>query len=1247
MGQLEFEEIEAARAENLEPRTIKMVLGRVTNDPSHNYAPPAAQEVVGIYILDEEGNMPSDDVVVYSNDMANSSRVRRHTENIEKLVFPLLYPTGHGDTWHDEKRMIENNLFSKPLTARSYARYKKFDRNLLNGQFNPIPLAGKLKCEWIITNHAISKASRVDFVTRNQRKFRVENYKGVNDFLSRYADRNDVPIGRKIILPSTFTGGPRWKAEKFHDSMELVRKFGGPELFITITCNPKHPDLLKELNGRKPEDYPEIVNRHFRLLILDFTDQMKEKKIFGEIEYGIIVYEWQKRGLTHAHTLWKFKGDHWKNNVELLDNYIRAYFCDKEEDPELFELIAKHMVHRPCGDADPKAMCMVDGQCKRHFPKEFSEETILVDDKYPKYKRPNDGKRVKIKCGNRHFDVDNRLVVPYNAYLLKRYNCHINTEYVASLKTVTYLFKYFFKGPDCIKIAITNGAAIYDEVKDFMDYRLYSTHEADWRLTYDQIFWSTHSAERLPLHLDRQQIITFNPDAAEAEIRRALEKDTKLLAWFKYNQEHCGKNDPNTKMTYVEFPYHYVWQEDHWKPRSKHSKPKIVRLRVVDPKRTEEFHLRKLLHIVEGAKSFDDLKKDPDTNIIHESMLAACIARGLARDDSMFIETMIEGVLHKLPKQLRFLYATLIIHCSVKEPIVLWELFKVPLSADYRRSNNADRAEMLAFRAVLKMILKSDLQISDYPVLELLLGLPEFAITDDPSFIIQHRDRGIEMEVTLNVDQRTIFNTIIDKVNNPTPNEANCYMIQAPGGCGKSYTLTCLLSTLIGMGKIVKVMAWSGVAASIYPNGQTCHKTFQLDVPFNPDSNSNASFTNDAGKQLIKMDVLIIDEISMVPKHAFNKFDEKLRELMRTNVPFNGKIVILSGDFRQLPPVVQNGTSTDIINCSVRKSHLWHYFAANLFELAKNERANDVDNFAEEVLAIGDGSTIKNGSVELPEVCIFNGNLVEEVFGDMQNSNDFSQFSNRCILATLNSQVDDYNNKVLNYLDEKTERKYFSVDEVESTHHSITFLPEQFERERPRGFPQHELCLRKHAIIHILRNLSIEDGLCNGTRLMIVELGRHIIKCRKINNLSENEEENLVLLPRITLKNEDGIFILYRHQFPIRLAFSTTINKSQGSTFEFVGIDVSEKIFSHGHLYVALSRTRSWDRIRIKIPENDGNRTRNIVYQSLLTDGLQETNDKETTPVLPNNDIDLEIVENENEEEAVEEEDQNLNYDST
>uniref|UniRef100_A0AC34RLT3 ATP-dependent DNA helicase n=1 Tax=Panagrolaimus sp. JU765 TaxID=591449 RepID=A0AC34RLT3_9BILA len=107
------------------------------------------------------------------------------------------------------------------------------------------------------------------------------------------------------------------------------------------------------------------------------------------------------------------------------------------------------------------------------------------------------------------------------------------------------------------------------------------------------------------------------------------------------------------------------------------------------------------------------------------------------------------------------------------------------------------------------------------------------------------------------------------------------------------------------------------------------------------------------------MDVLIIDEISMVRKYAFNKFDEKLRELMRA----------ISGDFRQLPPVVQNGTSTDIINYSVRKSHLWHYFA-NLFELAKNERANDVDNFAQEVLAIGDGSTIKNGTVELPEVCM-------------------------------------------------------------------------------------------------------------------------------------------------------------------------------------------------------------------------------------------------------------------------------------
>ena len=85
--------------------------------------------------------------------------------------------------------------------------------------------------------------------------------------------------------------------------------------------------------------------------------------------------------------------------------------------------------------------------------------------------------------------------------------------------------------------------------------------------------------------------------------------------------------------------------------------------------------------------------------------------------------------------------------------------------------------------------------------------------------------------------------------------------------------------------------------------------------------------------------------------------------------------------------------------------------------------------------------------------------------------------------------------------------------------------------------------------------------------------------------------------------NADFSFKLRRRQFPVRLAFAITINKAQGQSAKYVGLDLQTSVFSHGQLYVALSRATSSQRIRVLLPDNSlDSVTTNVVYPEVLLD---------------------------------------------
>ena len=161
-------------------------------------------------------------------------------------------------------------------------------------------------------------------------------------------------------------------------------------------------------------------------------------------------------------------------------------------------------------------------------------------------------------------------------------------------------------------------------------------------------------------------------------------------------------------------------------------------------------------------------------------------------------------------------------------------------------------------------------------------------------------------------------------------------------------------------------------------------------------------------------------------------------------------------------------------------------------------------------------------------------------------------------------------------------------------------LPEYLNSLSPPNFPPHELRLtiRPNCIIMLIRNLSINEGLCNGTRLMVIELAIHLLKCKI---LTGDKAGDIVFLNRITLYCENIYpFTFSRRQFPIKLAFAMTINKSQGQTFDRIGLDLRKDVFNHGQLYVAFSRVRSWQALKVYLGnQRDNKKVKNYVYKEI------------------------------------------------
>ena len=415
---------------------------RITESQDHRrYNLPLADEIAVIIPGDGSEVWDNRDIIVCKRDDGMPlRRVNDGHPSYACLHYVLLFPYGE-DGWHWKlKRHQPDREDPKHL---SQSRFYSFRLHPRPAEFSTILHAGRLCQQYIVDAWAQIEQNRLSYLRHNQSKLRASLYSGLEDAINSADGNIDVSeLGQRYILPSSHYGSPHHMQQCLQDALALARFFRKIDLFITMTCNPQWPEITRELlSGQSPSDRPDLVARVFDMKKKALIKDIYKKGVFGQAVAYVYTIEFQKRGLPHMHLLIFLEQGSKMLTPEDIDTAISARWPDPETEPKLFDTVKKCMVHGPCGAANPTARCMDNGKCTKHYPKPFTDHTMMDEDGYPRYYCPNDGRAYQIGTHN----VDNRWIVPHNPFMSSKYDCHINVESTISFASVKYVFKYVYK----------------------------------------------------------------------------------------------------------------------------------------------------------------------------------------------------------------------------------------------------------------------------------------------------------------------------------------------------------------------------------------------------------------------------------------------------------------------------------------------------------------------------------------------------------------------------------------------------------------------------------------------------------------------------------------------------------------------------------------------------------------------------------------------------------------------------------
>ncbi|CAJ2662661.1 unnamed protein product [Trifolium pratense] len=1078
--------------------SIRLFGKRSRDARMHNL--PTCDEVAALIIGDQTDMENGRDIIV-RNSSGEFKRLYETEPYFMPLQYPLLFPRGEDGF----SPYIPFSTVNKPdkvhkrtsIAIREFIAFRIMDRTV---EYGNIVNSRRLFQQFVVDCYTMIESQRLTFIRNNQKSIRCDMLTGLQEALSR-GETDASNVGRKIILPPSFTGGNRYMFNNCQDAMAICKKFGYPDLFVTITCNSNWREIQDFVKQRNltASDRPDIVSRVFKMKLDRLMADFKKEELFGKVDAGMYTVEFQKRGLPHAHILIWLSSNNNLKKVDDIDRIISAELPDSKLYPRLADVVSSYMMHGPCGGARLSSPCIDGVRCTKIFPKAFKQTTTIDDEGYPRYRRRDTG----IEIEKQGVYLDNRYVVPYNPYLLIKYAGHVNVEYCNKSNSIKYLFKYVNKGPDRATMQVSVDSQGHDkekpvdEIKQYYDCRYVSPCEAVWRILAFDIHQKWPPVLKLTYHLHNEQTILYEGSHDMNSIVNYNEgKSTMFLAWFEANRVYEEGRD----LTYAEFPerFTYVKDEKTWQPRQQGYC--IGRLHYTPPGVGEMYYMRILLTQQRGCKGYKCLKTVKGHT--YDTFQEACDALDLLDDDKEFIDGITESSLLGSGHQLRRFFVFLLTNSTMTSAKDVWEATWHLLSDGILHSRRRELKipdlqisendlKNLCLIEIEKLLILNGKTLENYKSMPQpdRTGMPTYnnmfivdALNYDKTELAKTHDSLLSM---LTSEQRDAYDKIMESV---LSGYGRFFFLYGYGGTGKTFIWKTLSAAVRSKGLIVLNAASSGIASLLLPGGKTAHSSFGIPIEINELSTSNFKKDSLQAELISEAKLIIWDEAPMMNKLCFECVDRFLRDIMEKKhplnkyKPFGGITVVLGGDFRQILPVIRRGSRQDIVSSAINSSKLWAH--CTVMRLNVNMRLGassipaeqkEIADFGKWILSIGDGDDNADGdgqsNIKVPEDLLITDttnplmSLVDFVYPNfLDNINNPQFFQERGILAPTLESV-EYVNDYLMSLIPGDEREFLSSDSCVRSDENSEIQGDWFTTEflndiKVSGIPNHKLKLK-------------------------------------------------------------------------------------------------------------------------------------------------------------------------------------------
>ncbi|SGY17267.1 BQ5605_C015g07729 [Microbotryum silenes-dioicae] len=436
------------------------------------------------------------------------------------------------------------------------------------------------------------------------------------------------------------------------------------------------------------------------------------------------------------------------------------------------------------------------------------------DGGYPHYCRRNLHRFIKFPGTEREEIYTDASVVSTNPWLASKYNCHINVEIANGVAAVKCLYKYVYKGHDRTLFTVEAGAP-RNKVKGFLDARYVCAPEAMHRLFQYQMHGHKPAVTCLALHLPNEQQVQFDPE--DGPPTAAAPPEMTLTAFVKL----CATVPPVPKaqnLLYLDVPRSFRWDlnKQAWQER-KTNTPTIGRMYFCGPEAGERYYLRLLLLNVPSPTSFAQLRTFAGTEF--KTFQEACVERGLLQDNTEANRCLTEAAVLHSGHQLCHLFAMLLTaDGGVSNAAESWETHYNSLSDDAKYHLRMRRTSLCDHGLPLPTAtFENELKLSQLMMEE----------RSTPEQIEQMNEAWMKNLEAFTVEQRHTFERICDSVFNA---QGKMFFINAPGGTGKTFLETRILSQIRSENKYALAVASSGIAALLLPKGRTAHSRFKIPI---------------------------------------------------------------------------------------------------------------------------------------------------------------------------------------------------------------------------------------------------------------------------------------------------------------------------------------------------------------------------------------------------------------------------------